>query len=182
MPAEYLRGTPDAGLLRQRPDQLRPRAVPAGARRARAAAAAAPERSGARGPDRRALHRVRVQDPGEHGSAPSRSRRVRPRLLRPVHEGHGGVQQPASGSRSGRRVRTGSSAATARRSTSPTRGTSSASSTRGSSRSATRSTPATPVRFLDLPRFPAEHFGRVRLQDTRYKQFDEGSGSSRKKG
>ena len=30
------------------------------------------------------------------------------------------------------------------------------------------------VRFLDLPRFPAEHFGRVRLQDTRYKQFDEG--------
>jgi len=32
----------------------------------------------------------------------------------------------------------------------------------------------TPVRFVDLPRFPAEHFGRVRLQDTRYKQFDEG--------
>ena len=30
------------------------------------------------------------------------------------------------------------------------------------------------MRFLDLPRFPAEHFGRVRLQDTRYKQFDEG--------
>jgi len=31
-----------------------------------------------------------------------------------------------------------------------------------------------PVRFLDVPRFPAEHFGRVRLQDQRYKQFDEG--------
>jgi peptide chain release factor 3 len=31
-----------------------------------------------------------------------------------------------------------------------------------------------PVRFLGVPRFPAEHFGRVRLQDTRYKQFDEG--------
>ncbi len=31
-----------------------------------------------------------------------------------------------------------------------------------------------PLRFLDMPRFPAEHFGRVRLQDTRYKQFDEG--------
>ena len=31
-----------------------------------------------------------------------------------------------------------------------------------------------PLRFVDLPRFPAEHFGRVRLQDTRYKQFDEG--------
>ena len=31
-----------------------------------------------------------------------------------------------------------------------------------------------PVRFPELPRFPAEHFGRVRLRDTRYKQFDEG--------
>jgi peptide chain release factor 3 len=33
---------------------------------------------------------------------------------------------------------------------------------------------AVPVRFPDLPRFPAEHFGRIRLQDARYKQFDEG--------
>jgi peptide chain release factor 3 len=31
-----------------------------------------------------------------------------------------------------------------------------------------------PLRFPELPRFPAEHFGRVRLKDTRYKQFDEG--------
>ena len=31
-----------------------------------------------------------------------------------------------------------------------------------------------PLRFFDLPRFPAEHFGRVRLQDNRHKQFDEG--------
>ena len=31
-----------------------------------------------------------------------------------------------------------------------------------------------PLRFPDLPRFPAEHFGRLRLKDTRYKQFDEG--------
>jgi peptide chain release factor 3 len=30
------------------------------------------------------------------------------------------------------------------------------------------------LRFVDLPRFPAEHFGRVRLKDTRYKQFDDG--------
>jgi peptide chain release factor 3 len=30
------------------------------------------------------------------------------------------------------------------------------------------------VRFSDVPRFPAEHFGRARLNDTRYKQFDEG--------
>jgi peptide chain release factor 3 len=31
-----------------------------------------------------------------------------------------------------------------------------------------------PVRLPGVPRFAAEHFGRVRLQDTRYKQFDEG--------
>jgi peptide chain release factor 3 len=31
-----------------------------------------------------------------------------------------------------------------------------------------------PVHFVGVPRFPAEHFGRVRLLDTRYKQFDEG--------
>jgi peptide chain release factor 3 len=31
-----------------------------------------------------------------------------------------------------------------------------------------------PVRFPDVPRFPAEHFGRARLQDVRHKQFDEG--------
>ncbi|HEY7291613.1 MAG TPA: peptide chain release factor 3 [Vicinamibacterales bacterium] len=30
------------------------------------------------------------------------------------------------------------------------------------------------VRYSGVPRFPAEHFGRVRPQDTRYKQFDEG--------
>jgi peptide chain release factor 3 len=31
-----------------------------------------------------------------------------------------------------------------------------------------------PLRFSGVPRFPAEHFGRARLQDQRYKQFDEG--------
>jgi peptide chain release factor 3 len=31
-----------------------------------------------------------------------------------------------------------------------------------------------PLRFPDLPRFPAEHFGRVRLRNARHKQFDEG--------
>jgi peptide chain release factor 3 len=30
------------------------------------------------------------------------------------------------------------------------------------------------LRFPDMPRFPAEHFGRIRLKDSRYKQFDEG--------
>jgi len=31
-----------------------------------------------------------------------------------------------------------------------------------------------PVQYSGVPRFPAEHFGRARLRDTRYKQFDEG--------
>src|SRR5262249_33902209 len=31
-----------------------------------------------------------------------------------------------------------------------------------------------PIVYHGVPRFPAEHFGRVRLQDQRYKQFDEG--------
>ena len=30
------------------------------------------------------------------------------------------------------------------------------------------------LQFPDLPRFPAERFGRIRPKDTRYKQFDEG--------
>jgi peptide chain release factor 3 len=39
-----------------------------------------------------------------------------------------------------------------------------------------------PLRFVDVPRFPAEHFGRVRLQDTRYKQFDDGLGQLEEEG
>ncbi|MCR4374343.1 MAG: peptide chain release factor 3 [Acidobacteria bacterium] len=31
-----------------------------------------------------------------------------------------------------------------------------------------------PVRFTSIPRFPAEHFGRLRLNDSRHKQFDDG--------
>src|SRR5262249_28091920 len=30
------------------------------------------------------------------------------------------------------------------------------------------------LRFPELPRFPAEHFGQIRSRDTRYKQFGEG--------
>ena len=56
----------DAGVLRQRADQLRPRAVPPGARRARAAAAAAPERR---------RHRRRRPTSGSPASC-SRSRRT----------------------------------------------------------------------------------------------------------
>jgi peptide chain release factor 3 len=31
-----------------------------------------------------------------------------------------------------------------------------------------------PVRFPDIPQFPAEHFARLRLEDSRHKQFDDG--------
>jgi peptide chain release factor 3 len=31
-----------------------------------------------------------------------------------------------------------------------------------------------PVRYSGVPRFPAEHFARLRLQDQKYKQFDDG--------
>jgi len=31
-----------------------------------------------------------------------------------------------------------------------------------------------PVRFTAIPRFPAEHFARLRLNDSRHKQFDDG--------
>ena len=31
-----------------------------------------------------------------------------------------------------------------------------------------------PVKFTAIPRFPAEHFARLRLNDSRHKQFDDG--------
>ena len=168
------RRPPDAGVLRQRADQLRPRTVPARARRARTRAAAAAERLGRRPSDRRTFHRVRVQDPGEHGSAASRSRGLRARLFRPVHEGHGGVEPAASAGR----IR----ASRAYRFFGRDRETITVAYAGdiiglvnpGQFAIGDTLHAGAPVRFLDLPRFPAEHFGRVRLQDTRYKQFDEG--------
>ena len=81
-------------VLRQRADELRHRAVPPGACRLRTAAPTSSERYGRGERDRRAFHRVRVQDSGEHGPGSSRSCRVRPRLLGAFHEGHDAVQSP----------------------------------------------------------------------------------------
>ena len=133
-----------------------------------------PSDIGHRQPDRRALHRLRVQDPGEHGPAPSRSRRVRARLLGALHEGHGGVEQPR-GQADPRHARL------------PLLRPRPRDDHRGLRRRHHRPRQPRAVRhrrhaayaeralqFLDIPRFPAEHFGRLRLQDTRYKQFDEG--------
>ena len=124
-------------------------------------------------PDRRALHRLRLQDPGEHGSAPSRSRGVRPRLLGPLHERHGdlataGWEKSLRASRAYRffgRDRETINVAYA--------GDIVGLVNPGHFAIGDTIHSGDPLRFLDLPRFPAEHFGRVRLQDTRYKQFDE---------
>ena len=83
-----------ARVLRQRDDQLRPRAVPRSLRRPRAAAPSAPELDGDDRPRQRPLLGLRLQDPGEHGPQPPRPRRLRARLLRAVHAGHGGQPRP----------------------------------------------------------------------------------------
>ena len=84
----------DPLVLRQRADELRHRAVPPGACRLRTTAPTSSERYGRGERDRRAFHRVRVQDSGEHGPRSSRSCRLRPRLLGAFHEGHDAVQSP----------------------------------------------------------------------------------------
>ena len=124
--------------------------------------------------DRRAFHRVRVQDSGEHGPASSRPRRVRPRLLGTFHEGHDTDQSAAWAGRSGPRARIGSSAETARPINVAYAGDiiGLVNPGRFLIGDTLHSGPA--LRFPDVPRFPAEHFGRIRLKDTRYKQFDEG--------
>ena len=79
-----------AGLLRQRGHQLRRAALPGrvyrdGARRRHDAPAVEPTDE--------ALQRFRLQNSGQHGSAPSRPHRVRARLLRRVRARHDGAQR-----------------------------------------------------------------------------------------
>ncbi len=80
-----------ARVLRQRAHQLRggavPRVLPGAGALARAARDRAPARSN---PERRALHRLRVQDPGEHGPEAPRPDRLRARLLRALRGGNAG--------------------------------------------------------------------------------------------
>jgi len=66
------------------------RTVPQGIPRARAIAALARIDGGRRRADRRALYRIRVQDPGEHGRTASRPRRLRPCVLGPLRGGNAG--------------------------------------------------------------------------------------------
>ena len=87
----FLRRRADAGVLRQRHDQLR-RSSPSSTtssswRRRRARAPPRPAPLDAR---RAALLRLRLQDPGEHGSAAPRPHRLRAHLLGPLRARHGG--------------------------------------------------------------------------------------------
>ena len=86
----------DAGLLRQRADQLRHRPVPRRPGRAAAGARPARERSRPGAAARPRFLRLHLQDPGEHGPATPRPDGVPAGLLRPLREGHGGLQ-PAPG-------------------------------------------------------------------------------------
>ena len=90
------RGPSDAGLFRQRAAQFRRRRSAGRPRPVRAAAARAGKQS-AQGRGGRAAHeRLRVQDPGQHGSEPSRPHRLRAAVLgqaQPRHEGEAGAHR-----------------------------------------------------------------------------------------
>ena len=171
-----------AGVLRQRLSQLRVRAVPRRVlraeppRRARAGASDGPV-----APDRAGFRRLRLQDPGEHGPAPPRPRRLPARLRRPLRARHGRHQRPHRRARSawhaapplrpGPRDHRGG---VPRRHHRPGH--------RGDSASATRSAPARRCARGPAP-VPPECFAVLRCTDTgRRKQFTKGSGSSSRRG
>ena len=106
------------------------------------AAGPAPGR-GRPGPARsRRVRGLRLQDPGEHGPAPPRPRRLPAGLLRPLRARHVRHQRPQRREDPPGAARTGSSPRAARPPTRPTRATSSAWPAAATSASATRSTPA----------------------------------------
>ena len=79
-----------AGVLRQRADQLRRRAVPRDFLELAPAPTPRESSIGTIDPRQRRVHRLRLQDPGEHGPATSRPDRVRAHrvgLLRGQHAG-----------------------------------------------------------------------------------------------
>ena len=90
------RGPSDAGVFRQRAAQFRRRRSAGGPRAFRAAAARAGQQS-AQGRGRRAAHeRLRVQDPGQHGSEPPRPHRLCAAVLGQAdarHEGEAGAHR-----------------------------------------------------------------------------------------
>ena len=80
-----------AGLLRERADELRRRAISERLPPARATAGTAHELAGADAADRRQVLRLCVQDSGEHGPATSRSDGVFAYRVGPLREGYDGL-------------------------------------------------------------------------------------------
>ena len=149
----------DAGVLRQRADQLRPRAVPARAGRARAARrsrgratpASSSRPTSASPASSSRSRRTWIRGTATASPSSASARASSPRTWR--------CRTAAPASRSARRAPTASSAAIARRSPRPTPATSSAWSTPGSSRSATPLHTGAPLR---VPRHPALSGGALR--------------------
>ena len=178
---EYLRGRQTPVFFGSALDELRPRAVPAARSSSwRRRRSRAPSDVGIVEPDRR---------PTSPGSC-SRSRRT---WIRGTATASRSCASARAGSRrtwcvsnsrvgqadAGCRAPTGSSAATARRSRSLCRRHHRPRQSRAVRDRRHAAHRARRCDFRDVPRFPAEHFGRVRLQDTRYKQFDEGAEAAR---
>ena len=117
---------------------------------------------------------VRVQDPGEHEPQAPGSRRLRADLFGRVRQGHDAASTPARARWCAPPVRIASSAASARRSSGPIPGDVIGLPNPGKFAIGDTLYAGTPVKYPPVPRFPPEHFGRVRLLDTRSKQLDTG--------
>ena len=112
----FLRGRADAGVLRQRASTTSASSCSstASSTRARAAAARDAPSGGIVEPADDRLHRLRLQDPGEHGPAAPRPHRVRARVLRAASKRHDGHPRQRPTRRSRLSSPTSSSAASAR--------------------------------------------------------------------
>ena len=132
------RGAPDAGVLRLGLEEFRRQGPARRARQLRAGAARASVEQAHHRRARERHDRLRVQDPGQHGSQPPRPHRLRAAVLgqaAPRHEGQAGAHRT---SRSRCRRRNSSSRRTARSPTRPMPATWSASPTTARCASATR--------------------------------------------
>ncbi len=164
-PRALSRGATDAGVLRLGRQQFRRARIAVRVCRPFAAAAAAADLERPVDPEEAEAHRFRVQDPGEHGSRPSRPNRVHAPLFRALHARHAPASraprqghaycrcadlpcrrsQPGRGGLCGRHHRTAQS--------------------RHASTSATRFSEGEKLTFTGVPNFAPEIFRRAVLKD-----------------
>jgi peptide chain release factor 3 len=166
------RGHADAGLLRQRAERFRRRALPPCAAGARTEPGAALERRRCRPARARRLLGVRVQGAGEHEPAAPGSRGVPARLLRAPHEGHDGAARASGHRRFASRVYRFFGRD---RETIPEAYPGDVVGLVVPGRLAIGDTlySGRRVRFPPVPQFAAEHFAFLRPADVRHKRFDE---------